>query len=208
MDVCLVNLGAPEMNDSILANALSDSPKNSVLVFEDIDVAMGRKEAPVVPPVQEEGEERRRGPPGKFRGGMTMTSSETSNVTLSGRLNALDGLIAQEGRIVFMTTNNIGTLPAALMRPGRVDRRFLFHYATVDVAVRLFVRFYGDVLGEEEASSIGRKVADQLGVETGQFGIAQLQGFYSRHRSDPRKILSHVDEFLLELEQQKKEEQK
>ncbi|KAJ3069389.1 mitochondrial chaperone [Podochytrium sp. JEL0797] len=218
MDVCMVNLSSPDLGDSSLASLLSDSPKNAILVFEDVDVAMGIKKLsesipppPVVGSVSSEAASDRKSGGGKMGRGnkngssVQMGNSEASNVTLSGLLNALDGLVAQEGRIVFMTTNNVSTLPAALLRPGRVDRRFLFPHASKDVAVRLFVRFYGDVLGEKEAVVMGTKVADMLGVEQETFGIAQLQGFYSRYREDPKSILENVDSFLKEVEEQKEE---
>ena len=42
-------------------------------------------------------------------------------MTFSGLLNTLDGVVAGEERIVFMTTNHIERLDPALIRPGRVD---------------------------------------------------------------------------------------
>ena len=43
------------------------------------------------------------------------------NTTFSGLLNALDGVVATEERIIFMTTNHIQRLPPVLIRPGRID---------------------------------------------------------------------------------------
>ena len=43
--------------------------------------------------------------------------------TFSGLLNALDGVVATEERLVFMTTNHISRLPPVLIRPGRIDLR-------------------------------------------------------------------------------------
>lgn len=40
---------------------------------------------------------------------------------MSGLLNALDGVGAQEGKLVFMTTNHVELLDHALIRPGRAD---------------------------------------------------------------------------------------
>ncbi|KAJ3016814.1 UNVERIFIED_CONTAM: hypothetical protein HDU68_012011 [Siphonaria sp. JEL0065] len=187
MDLSIANLTLPNLTDSSLASSLSDAPQNSILVFEDIDVAMGKKKKPDAGTNNQDG-------------------GDASQVTLSGLLNALDGLIAQEGRIVFMTTNNVQDLPDALLRPGRVDRRFLFPNATFDVAVSLFVRFYGNTLGETEAFDIGTTVAKVLGIPEKEYGIAQLQGFYSRYRDDPAKIVDHVQEFLKELEEQNAQE--
>jgi chaperone BCS1 len=41
-----------------------------------------------------------------------------NTVTFSGLLNALDGVGAVEGRILFMTTNHMERLDPALIRPG------------------------------------------------------------------------------------------
>ena len=51
-----------------------------------------------------------------------------NRLTFSGLLNAIDGVTSTEGRIVFMTTNYPERLDAALIRPGRVDFRYIcFH---------------------------------------------------------------------------------
>lgn len=44
-----------------------------------------------------------------------------NRLTRSGFLNALDGIAATTGRVVFMTTNFVDELDEALMRPGRAD---------------------------------------------------------------------------------------
>ena len=46
-----------------------------------------------------------------------------SQVTLTGLLNALDGVVASEARLTFLTTNYPQRLDPALVRPGRVDLR-------------------------------------------------------------------------------------
>ena len=46
-----------------------------------------------------------------------------SQVTLTGLLNALDGVVASEARLTFLTTNYPQRLDQALVRPGRVDLR-------------------------------------------------------------------------------------
>lgn len=44
-----------------------------------------------------------------------------NTVTFSGLLNALDGVTASEGRVLFMTTNHLNKLDPALIRPGIYD---------------------------------------------------------------------------------------
>ncbi|CAN0117855.1 unnamed protein product, partial [Laminaria digitata] len=43
--------------------------------------------------------------------------------TFQGLLNVLDGIVDTPGRIVIMTTNHPEALDAALIRPGRIDKK-------------------------------------------------------------------------------------
>ncbi len=63
-------------------------------------------------------------------------------VTLSGLLNALDGLQAPSGVMFFMTTNRIEKLDPALLRPGRTDVREYFGPATEQQKLQLYRRFF------------------------------------------------------------------
>lgn len=80
-----------------------------------------------------------------FAGSMHQTQSRLS---LSGLLNAIDGVGAQEGRILFATTNHYGALDTALCRPGRMDCHIKFRLASSYQAEELFKRFY---LPEDES---------------------------------------------------------
>jgi len=70
------------------------------------------------------------------------SSSDSPKISLSGLLNALDGVGAQEGRLLFATTNRYETLDAALRRPGRMDVHVEFKLASQYQAAGLFKRFY------------------------------------------------------------------
>ena len=76
----------------------------------------------------------------------------TSRITLSGLLNALDGVAAQEGRILFATTNKYTSLDPALCRPGRMDIHIEFKLASRYQARELYRCFYlpDSNLGEKE----------------------------------------------------------
>lgn len=90
-------------------------------------------------------------------------SSSASRITLSGLLNALDGVGAQEGRILFATTNKYSALDPALIRPGRMDLHVEFTWASQAQAKELFKCFYmpdGEEETKEETEKDVKKVAD------------------------------------------------
>lgn len=64
------------------------------------------------------------------------------SISLSGLLNAIDGVASHEGRILIMTTNKPESLDEALIRPGRVDVQVGFKNATGEQAAELFYRMY------------------------------------------------------------------
>jgi len=70
------------------------------------------------------------------------TQDQSARVSLSGLLNALDGVGAQEGRILFATTNRYEALDPALRRPGRIDLTIEFKLASQFQAGELFKKFY------------------------------------------------------------------
>ncbi|EPY32826.1 mitochondrial chaperone BCS1 [Strigomonas culicis] len=70
--------------------------------------------------------------------------SSESAVSMSGLLNALDGVGAQEGNVVFMTTNHVERLDAALIRPGRADVKLEIGLLDQAQTRKLFHKFYPD----------------------------------------------------------------
>lgn len=69
-------------------------------------------------------------------------TDRSPKISLSGLLNALDGVGAQEGRLLFATTNRYEALDPALRRPGRMDVHIEFKLASQHQASELFKRFY------------------------------------------------------------------
>lgn len=59
-------------------------------------------------------------------------------VTLSGLLNAIDGIAAREGRLLFMTSNHPDQLDPALLRPGRIDVRETIGLLDHDLAWEMY----------------------------------------------------------------------
>lgn len=129
LSVYCVNL--TEFNDRSLLAAISQVPRNSVLLFEDIDCMKGgqKRESPVKEMTQTDSKGN--------------TTGATSNgVTLSGLLNVLDGFFAPTGVLFMMTTNRIETLDPALLRPGRIDYKLYLGGATEAQKIELYQRFF------------------------------------------------------------------
>lgn len=85
-----------------------------------------------------------------LRNSNSQKGESNTGISLSGLLNAIDGVATHEGRVLIMTTNHPEMLDAALVRPGRVDRKVEFRLAMKEQVRELFVRMYA--ASEESAA--------------------------------------------------------
>ena len=109
-------------------------------------------------------------------------------VTFSGLLNTLDGVASTEERIVFMTTNHLNRLDAALIRPGRVDLIQLIDLASFSQLRKMYARFYPD-----HQTHMADEFAEKV-MNTGQrLSMAQIQGHFMLYKNDPTEAIKNVD---------------
>ena len=100
-----------------------------------------------------------------------------SGVSFSGLLNAIDGVAAQEGRALVMTTNHKEKLDPALIRPGRADVHTELGFVGAATARRLFERFFP---GERDlAETFEQRLGDQ------RHSPAPIQGWLLANSADP-----------------------
>lgn len=99
-----------------------------------------------------------------------------SEISLSGLLNAIDGIASHEGHLLFLTTNHRDRLDPALIRPGRVDKEVEFRSATTQQAAALFKRFFPEA---DDALVAGITIPRNV-------SMAALQGHYIIHKHDPQ----------------------
>lgn len=85
-----------------------------------------------------------------------------ANKQLFGNMiNALDGIMSGEGRIIIMTTNHIEKFSDVFMRPGRVDLKLEIGYVTPNVFRKYIYDFFGKVLPADiELKSDKLSIAD------------------------------------------------
>jgi chaperone BCS1 len=102
-------------------------------------------------------------------------------VTISGLLNAVDGPLASEGRLLVVTANDLEGIPEAFLRTGRVDRRWELVAPGRSEATRLFLRFFP---GEEDAARRFAGIAANDGTP-----MSSLQQHLVRY-SDPEEAVA------------------
>ncbi|GLJ26048.1 hypothetical protein SUGI_0499780 [Cryptomeria japonica] len=152
-------------DNSELRQLLGKTWNHSVIVIEDIDWCPNLTQ----------------------RGGKMERYSE-NNVSLSGLLNALDGLqscVAEE-RIFILTTNNKDMLDSALLRPGRMDLHILLSFCTFP-AFKTLAKNYLKVENHELFSSVKERI--ESGAEMTPAEIIQLM---ANKEKDPHEALGAV----------------
>ncbi|KAI0769155.1 P-loop containing nucleoside triphosphate hydrolase protein [Irpex lacteus] len=144
LDVYIISLSRAGLDDTSLSALIADLPRRCIALMEDIDAAFHHgltRDLDDEQDDKEEGDEHKKHDSDREKERASV-SSPLSRVTLSGLLNALDGVGAQEGRILYATTNRYSALDPALCRPGRMDLHIEFRLASKYQARELFKCFY------------------------------------------------------------------
>jgi len=102
-----------------IADALSIIDPGSMVVIEDVDRMFAQAKL------------------SKTDGG------ESSLIDLAGFLNATDGIGVPHGLVIVMTVNNLDNIAPAVLRPGRIDQRYLLDNVDAYQADVMFERFFG-----------------------------------------------------------------
>ena len=139
-DIHIVSLST--VGDAQLASLVAELPEHAVVLIEDVDCLFDQRER---------------------------KSDASEQLSFSGFINAIDGVSAPPGRVLFMTTNHVESLDPALLRPGRVDRRFEFKNADPDMAERLFEQFFPGV------GHLAKHFGDQVRESANELSMAALQ---------------------------------
>ena len=118
LDIYVISLFEPTLTEEDLGQLFTYLPKRCLVLLEDIDTAG------LIRTEKDEDDENKKG------------------ISLSGLLNAIDGVASHEGRVLVMTTNKPEKLDDALIHPGRVDLQVAFTNATQEQVKELFLRMY------------------------------------------------------------------
>jgi SpoVK/Ycf46/Vps4 family AAA+-type ATPase len=209
LDIYVISLLDMSIGDSELIGLFNTLPPKCLLLLEDIDTVGLQRESPG---------SRQNGP--KWAKQLTKIGDDEeddeeekpqrSRVSLSGLLNAIDGVAAPEGHILIMTTNKPEKLDEALVRSGRISVRVAFEKATREQARDIFMRMYWH---EEERSETYRSepaveataeehaglqaLAQQFSelIPDHLFSPADLQDFLLMRRKDPQRAIDELEEW-------------
>ena len=149
LDIYCISLVDHTLTEEDLGIMFTSLPRRCVVLLEDIDSAglSKRQEEEKVDKTKLEdeaaakiGAEITRALKSVQKDGRN--NGENQGISLSGLLNAIDGVASHEGRVLLMTTNYPDKLDEALIRPGRVDMKVKFTKATRSQICELFTRMY------------------------------------------------------------------
>jgi SpoVK/Ycf46/Vps4 family AAA+-type ATPase len=107
-----------------------------------------------------------------------------NGITLSGLLNALDGVFNNHGRILIMTTNHPEVLDSALIRPGRIDCKFQFDNCDKMQIKGLYEMFFNQDAPTEQLTNIKHNY----------YSPAHITAVFMRYRNNHGIALNHLDE--------------
>ena len=99
----VASLNIHDHSDKTFSEALQNIPSRTMVAIEDID-SLGSTQK-------------------RSSGAESKIDDLMLGVTLTGILNALDGIMPLDDCIIFMTTNYIDRIDEAILRPGRVDHK-------------------------------------------------------------------------------------
>ncbi|CAH2045048.1 unnamed protein product [Thlaspi arvense] len=147
------------IDNSDLKRLLLDTKGKSIIVIEDIDCSLGltgqkrKKKEEEEEEEEDEGEEERKRKVER----LLHEDRDRSKVTLSGLLNAIDGLwsACSDEKIMVFTTNFVDKLDPALIRRGRMDNHIEMAYCRFE-AFKVLAKNYLEVESHDLYGEIER----------------------------------------------------
>jgi len=183
-NVCFLQPNDPRFTDDTFKTCLQETPDNSIIVLEDIDALFNDRNS----------------------------MNKSCPLTFTGLLNGLDGIGNALGQLFVLSTNHLERLDPALIRSGRVDRKFEFSYCTDEALQLMFKRFYPDTkVAEDFAAAVRAKTHEITAADLQQAFIANIYNTdvemvdYMERKFDPNGQKAE-DQVFLQLDKKLKKE--
>lgn len=206
LDIYVLNLRIPTMKEPEFIRMFSAIPTQCIVLLEDVDAVGLNRNEPMVPTTTNTSDSTYLDNTPKTLGQPRAPepvpyTANASTISLSGLLNAIDGISSHEGRILIMTTNAPQQLDRALIRPGRVDLHIRFELPSREELKNLFLSLYScDRQGDQEKQELRNEkekpetLAEQFSnnLPEGRFSIADVQEFLLQYKREPKKACENV----------------
>ncbi|KAJ9392138.1 hypothetical protein DTO063F5_897 [Paecilomyces variotii] len=225
LDIYVLSLLDPNLNESQLMRLMSEVPSRCIVLLEDVDAAGLTRPGFTNQDTNRGANLRARNSRhGKSRSayedaldaaaGLPMSTQHNQApapgvaVSLSGLLNAIDGVSSQEGRILIMTTNSAESLDRALVRPGRVDMHISFELPGREELRELFLSMYTDTptskMTDQVAPRDDKSVPSQ-GWEPEKKDLESMAAQFAEALPEKKLSLAAAQGFLLQYKRQPRE---
>jgi mitochondrial chaperone BCS1 len=151
LNIYCLSLSEITLTEENLIVLLNTLPRRCIVLLEDIDSAgVSRPKPPGKDDDDKKADSKKdtatEKDGSKAAAVVVMTPNQPKKlvnaISISGLLNAIDGVASAEGRVLIMTTNYPEKLDDALVRPGRVDLKICFDLASKQQIKELFLRMY------------------------------------------------------------------
>ncbi|KAF3479550.1 mitochondrial chaperone BCS1 [Arthroderma uncinatum] len=199
LDIYCISLLEPSLTEEDLGLLFNSLPRRCVVLLEDIDTAgLARTTADedlstettdttnettdsVIPNLKTAVQQ----PANRAKKGKRANADEEpKGISLSGLLNAIDGVASHEGRVLVMTTNHPDKLDDALIRPGRVDMMVEFTLANREQIREIFIRMYSP----DQPGSVNATTSSPSHIEK---SLAVLNSKLFNHSKPEKSPASH-----------------
>ena len=144
---------------------LNKENNNTIIVFEDMDCIF---------------QERKKG------------DELRTPMSLSGILNALDGISTNHNSIIIITTQFMKNMDSALIRPGRIDYILHFDYVVKEQVMEIYRKF--TQCDDEKKINKFYEEFCELNIKT---SACLLQQYLLQYIDEPDKAIEHLDDMKI-----------
>lgn len=168
-----------DLTNSSLADALAKIKPGSFLLMEDIDQAGGAVRSRDI----------------KNKKDVKMPDIlPLSFLTMSGLLNAFDGVVSLDNIVVLMTTNKPEDIDAAVRRKSRIDYEYLIDYLGKDEVFAYMRQMYGMDDLNTMLMMATKSARSGVGINLDALRIAgcEMENIFKEYPDDPQAFLDEV----------------
>lgn len=173
LNLCLINIAM--MRDDTFTQAIQSQMDNSMIVIEDFDSASSTKQRKN----KKTDEQPKKGELDSINQPGLNIEVEFNTLSLTTILNALDGIVSLDNKLIFLTTNVLDRLDTAITRKGRID-----HIYEIKELGYEEICEYNNLMFKARAEPVPDDVVPILGCD--------LQDLYFQNKNNPEGFVRAI----------------